>query len=89
MREMQTNHKSPTPSLFENYCVFDKEMLKDEYLKAFLNSIDKEYCIFLKKDDFINSFHQSSTLLISSLELVGFLEKVLKTERRKYEVKRL
>ncbi|HDX3603361.1 TPA: hypothetical protein ROD84_001573 [Campylobacter jejuni] len=79
MREMQTNHKSPTPPLFENYCVFDKDILKDEYLKAFLNSIDKEYCIFLKKDDFINSFHQSLTLLISSLELVGFLEKVLKT----------
>lgn len=71
--------KSPTPSLFENYCVFDKEMLKDEYLKAFLNSIDKEYCIFLKKDDFINSFHQSLTLLISSKELLGFLENLLKT----------
>ncbi|ELY5426528.1 hypothetical protein SM828_001480 [Campylobacter upsaliensis] len=79
MREMQTNYKSPTPSLFENYCVFDKEMLKDEYLKAFLNSIDKEYCIFLKKDDFINSFHQSLTLLISSKELLGFLENLLKT----------
>lgn len=76
---MQTNYKSPTPSLFENYCVFDKEMLKDEYLKAFLNSIDKEYCIFLKKDDFINSFHQSLTLLISSKELLGFLENLLKT----------
>ncbi|EEU7814215.1 hypothetical protein HEE88_001044 [Campylobacter upsaliensis] len=79
MREMQTNYKSPTPSLFENYCVFDKEMLKDEYLKAFLNSIDKEYCIFFKKDDFINSFHQSLTLLISSKELLGFLENLLKT----------
>ncbi|EPU7283110.1 hypothetical protein ACVY5A_001367 [Campylobacter upsaliensis] len=79
MREMRTNNKSFTHSLLKDYCVFDKEMLKDEYLKAFLNSIDKEYCIFLKKDDFINSFHQSSTLLISSLELVGFLEKVLKT----------
>ncbi|EML8165687.1 hypothetical protein V9962_001045 [Campylobacter upsaliensis] len=67
------------PSLFENYCVFDKEMLKDEYLKAFLNSIDKEYCIFFKKDDFINSFHQSLTLLISSKELLGFLENLLKT----------
>ncbi|ELU5092068.1 hypothetical protein SB881_000326 [Campylobacter upsaliensis] len=79
MREMQTNHKSFIPSLFENYCVFDKEMLKDEYLKAFLNSIDKEYCIFFKKDDFINSFHQSLTLLISSKELLGFLENLLKT----------
>lgn len=29
-----------TPSLFKDYCVFNKEMLKDEYLKAFLNSID-------------------------------------------------
>lgn len=76
---MQTNHKSFIPSLFENYCVFDKEMLKDEYLKAFLNSIDKEYCIFFKKDDFINSFHQSLTLLISSKELLGFLENLLKT----------
>ncbi|MEB2802790.1 hypothetical protein [Campylobacter upsaliensis] len=67
MREMRTNHKSFTPpplSLFEDYCVFNKESLKDEYLKAFLNSIDKKYCIFFKKDDFINSFHQSLTLLI-------------------------
>ncbi|EDP7738974.1 hypothetical protein GR227_04825 [Campylobacter jejuni] len=79
MREMQTNHKSFTPSLFEDYCVFNKESLKDEYLKAFLSSIDKEYCIFFKKDDFINSFHQSLTLLISSKELVGFLEILLKT----------
>ncbi|EMX3587628.1 hypothetical protein AAGZ61_001196 [Campylobacter upsaliensis] len=68
-----------TPSLFKDYCVFNKEMLKDEYLKAFLNSIDKEYCIFFKKDDFINSFHQSLTLLISSKELLGFLENLLKT----------
>ncbi|EAK4313841.1 hypothetical protein CRW48_05565 [Campylobacter upsaliensis] len=83
MREMQTNHKSFIPSLFEDYCVFNKESLKDEYLKAFLSSIDKEYCIFFKKDDFINSFHQSLTLLISSKELVGFLEILLKTERRK------
>lgn len=79
MREMQTNYKSPTPSLFEDYCVFNKESLKDEYLKAFLSSIDKKYCIFFKKDDFINSFHQSLTLLISSKELVGFLEILLKT----------
>lgn len=83
MREMQTNYKSPTPSFFEDYCVFNKESLKDEYLKAFLSSIDKKYCIFFKKDDFINSFHQSLTLLISSKELVGFLEILLKTERRK------
>lgn len=76
---MQTNYKSPTPSLFEDYCVFNKESLKDEYLKAFLSSIDKKYCIFFKKDDFINSFHQSLTLLISSKELVGFLEILLKT----------
>ncbi|EAL7774521.1 hypothetical protein DVE54_06995 [Campylobacter upsaliensis] len=79
MREMQTNHKSFIPSLFEDYCVFNKESLKDEYLKAFLSSIDKEYCIFFKKDDFINSFHQSLTLLISSKELLGFLENLLKT----------
>ncbi|EAK0472162.1 hypothetical protein YZ46_05420 [Campylobacter upsaliensis] len=79
MREMQTNYKSPTPSLFEDYCVFNKESLKDEYLKAFLNTIDKKYCIFFKKDDFINSFHQSLTLLISSKELLGFLENLLKT----------
>lgn len=70
--------KNPTPSLLKDYCVFNKEMLKDEYLKAFLSSIDKEYCIFLKKDDCINNFHQSLTLLITSKELVGFLEKVLK-----------
>lgn len=76
---MQTNHKSFIPSLFEDYCVFNKESLKDEYLKAFLSSIDKEYCIFFKKDDFINSFHQSLTLLISSKELLGFLENLLKT----------
>ncbi|EOE6441079.1 hypothetical protein ACKPIP_001210 [Campylobacter upsaliensis] len=69
-----------TPSLFENYCVFNKDILKDEYLKAFLNNIDDErYCIFLEKDDFINSFHQSLTLLITSKELVGFLENLLKT----------
>ncbi|WDL79036.1 hypothetical protein IP358_04420 [Helicobacter winghamensis ATCC BAA-430] len=69
-----------TPSLFKDYCVFNKEMLKDEYLKAFLNNIDDErYCIFLEKDDFINSFHQSLTLLITSKELVGFLENLLKT----------
>ncbi|EAK0463639.1 hypothetical protein YZ56_05910 [Campylobacter upsaliensis] len=79
MREMRTNNKSFTPSLFEDYCVFNKESLKDEYLKAFLSSIDKEYCIFLKKDDCINNFHQSLTLLISSKELVGFLEILLKT----------
>ncbi|QOQ98576.1 hypothetical protein [Helicobacter winghamensis] len=68
-----------THSLFKDYCVFDKYILKDEYLKAFLNSIDKEYCIFFKKDDFINSFHQSLTLLITFKELLGFLENLLKT----------